>query len=77
LKEKVLIIFGSLLLLFILGCTYYTFFVPKVGPIGDGKIAPTTYTVIICSSISAILAIIQGILGLKRQRNLKNKETKR
>jgi len=68
LQAKALIILGSILILFALGCSYYTFFVPKVGPIGEGKFASTTYIVLICAIINGILAIIRGILILKREK---------
>ncbi|MEG0385585.1 hypothetical protein [Solibacillus cecembensis] len=59
----ILISTGSVLFLFTLAMMYMDFFVPKIGPIGDGKRHWTTYSTYTSSLLGAICFTTYGIIG--------------
>jgi len=61
-RAKLLIFFGCFVMLFALGLSYYTFFIPKVGPIGNGSHSLTTYVQLISLFFIGVVAVFRGIL---------------
>lgn len=68
-RAKFLIFFGCLVMLFALWLSYYTFFVPKVGPIGNGTYSLTTYIQLISLFFIGLFAVFRGIYILRYLKN--------